>query len=81
MVTALDAAFTNGATVQQAAERVPDESVKSCFVVGEPEECKDQILDLMVHAENLNFGQVCLAKIGPDYEEAITLLRQHVLKD
>ena len=81
LVTKLDEAFTNGATVQQAAELIPDESVKSCFVVGEPEECKDQILDLMEHAENLNFGQVCLAKIGPDYEEAIGLLRRDVLVD
>ena len=81
LVTAVDEAFENGATVAQAAQLIPDEAVKSCFVVGEPEECKDQILDLMEHAENLNFGQVCLAKLGPNYEEAITLLRQVVLAD
>tara|TARA_B100000676_G_scaffold297145_1_gene338390 strand:- start:46533 stop:47603 length:1071 start_codon:yes stop_codon:yes gene_type:complete len=81
LVTLLEGAFANGATVQEAAELVPDEAVKSCFVVGEPEECKDQILELMEHAENLNFGQVSLAKLGPDYKEAMTLLRQDVLTD
>ncbi|NKB21767.1 MAG: LLM class flavin-dependent oxidoreductase [Alphaproteobacteria bacterium] len=81
LVTAVDDAFKNGATAAQAAQMIPDEAVKSCFVVGEPEECKDQILDLMEHAANLDFGQVCLAKLGPDYEEAITLLRQEVLTD
>ena len=35
----------------------------------------------MQYAEDLNFGQVCLAKLGPDYEEAITLLRQVVLTE
>ena len=81
LVKAVDDAFKNGATVDQAAQIIPDEAVKSCFVVGEPEECKDQILDLMQYAEDLNFGQVCLAKLGPDYNEAITLLRQVVLTE
>ena len=81
LVKAVDDAFKNGATVDQAAQIIPDEAVKSCFVVGEPEECKDQILDLMQYAEDLNFGQVCLAKLGPDYKEAITLLRQVVLTE
>lgn len=39
----------------------------------------NQTLDPMEHAEKLNFGQVSLAKLGPDYEEAITLLRRDVL--
>lgn len=79
LVAAVDEAFMKGASVAQAAKIIPDKAVKSCFVVGEPEECKDQILELMEHAQNLKFGQVCLAKLGPDYEEAMTLLRQEVL--
>ena len=62
-----------------AARLVPDEAVKSCFVAGGPEECRDQIVELMDHAARLDFGQVCFAKLGPDYEEAITLLRREVL--
>ena len=79
LITAVDDAFNNGSTVAQVAKIIPDDAVKSCFVVGRPDECRDQILELMEEAENLNFDQVCLAKLGPDYEEAITLLSKHVL--
>jgi len=71
--------FNNGATVQEAAKLISDSDVRSCFVAGQPEECKDQILDLMDEAERLKFGQVSFAKLGPDYGEAITLLREEIL--
>tara|TARA_Y100001934_G_scaffold178632_1_gene211403 strand:+ start:6144 stop:7214 length:1071 start_codon:yes stop_codon:yes gene_type:complete len=79
LVKSVDEAFSKGATVSQVAEIIPDEAVKSCFVVGEPDECKEQILGLMEDAQQLNFGQVCLAKLGPNYGEAIKLLRENVL--
>ena len=43
------------------------------------EECRDQILALMEHAERLAISQISFAKLGPDYEEAITLLREEIL--
>jgi len=33
----------------------------------------------MKEAERLQFRQIAFAKLGPDYDEAITLLRHQVL--
>jgi hypothetical protein len=52
--------------------------VKSCFVVGGPEECRDQLASLLIEAERLGFGQIAFAKLGPDYSAAITILREIV---
>ncbi len=79
LVKSLKDTFENGATVQDAAKLIPDEAVGSCFVAGRPEECRDQILALMEHAELLAISQISFAKLGPDYEEAITLLREEIL--
>ena len=79
LIHSLGDAFDSGATVQDAATLIPDSAVTSCFIVGRPEECREQVLGLMEQAERLAFGQVSFAKLGPDYAEAITLLREEVL--
>jgi len=79
LVKALQESFDGGATVHDAAKLIPGDAVGSCFVVGRPEECRDQIAALMDEAERLAIGQVALAKLGPDYDDAITLLRDEVL--
>ena len=79
LVDTLEEAFSNGATVPEASKLVPDEAVKSCFVAGSPEECQHQIKQLMDTAQTLDFDQVCFAKLGPDYAEAISLLRDEIL--
>jgi alkanesulfonate monooxygenase SsuD/methylene tetrahydromethanopterin reductase-like flavin-dependent oxidoreductase (luciferase family) len=79
LIETLKDAFNSGASVQAAASLIPDEAVASCFVAGRPEECREQILGLMEEAQRLEFGQVSFAKLGPDYAEAITLLREEVL--
>lgn len=79
LIKTLQDAFTEGASVQDAASLVPDSAVSSCFIAGTPEECREQVRDLMEQAERLSFAQVSFAKLGPDYAEAITLLREEVL--
>ena len=72
-------ACSQGATIQAASALLSDEAVKSCFVAGSPEECRDQLAALLNEANRLQFGQVALAKLGPDYDEAINLLRSEVI--
>ena len=79
LVLSLKEACAGGATVQAASTLIPDDDVMSCFVAGGPEECRDQIAALLNHAARLNFGQIAFAKLGPDYNEAIKLLRDQVL--
>lgn len=81
LIKTMQETFGGSATVQEAAALIPDSAVKSCFVAGTPEECRDQVAELMEHARRLDLSQVSFAKLGPDYAEAITLLREEVLTD
>lgn len=79
LVKSMKEACAGGATLHVAAALVPDHVVTSCVVAGGPEECRDQLGALMEGAERLKFGQISFTKLGPDYEEAIKLLRHQVL--
>lgn len=79
LIKTLEDAFNSGASVQNASALIPDSAVASCFVAGRPEECRDQIEDLLDRADRLGIHQVSFAKLGPDYAEAITLLREEIL--
>jgi 5,10-methylenetetrahydromethanopterin reductase len=79
LVRSLKEAVASGASTEVASALVPDDAVISCVVAGGPEECRDQVTALLDQAARLNFSQVAFAKLGPDYDEAIKLLRQRVL--
>ncbi len=79
LINSLKEAFAGGATLQSAARLISDDTVTSCFVAGGPEECRDQIAGLIEEAKRLEFGQLAFAKLGPDYDDAIELLRRKVL--
>jgi 5,10-methylenetetrahydromethanopterin reductase len=67
------------ASLGEAAALLPDHAVASCFVVGTPEQCRDQLAPLLAAAERYNLGQISFTKLGPDYDDAIHLLRRQVL--
>jgi alkanesulfonate monooxygenase SsuD/methylene tetrahydromethanopterin reductase-like flavin-dependent oxidoreductase (luciferase family) len=79
LVQSLKEACAGGATVRAASTLVSDDALTGSFVAGSPEECRDQIAPLIDEAERLKFGQIAFAKLGPDYDEAIRLLRDQVL--
>lgn len=79
LVQSLKEALASGRTLHDVSPLIPDHAVSSCFVAGDPEECQHQLTALMKEAERLQFRQIAFAKLGPDYDEAITLLRHQVL--
>lgn len=74
LVAGLKQACSGGATIDAASTLLSDAAVKSCFVVGTPEECRDQLAPLLSAAERLDVQQIAFAKLGPDCDEAIALL-------
>jgi len=54
-VDSLTQACRGGATIQAASALLPDDAVKSCFVVGGPEECRDQ-LDALILKTSVDGG-------------------------
>lgn len=79
IVQSLKEACAGGATIRAVSTLIPDIAVTSCFVAGGPQECRDQVAALIDYAERHQFGQIAFAKLGPNYDEAIELLRHQVL--
>jgi alkanesulfonate monooxygenase SsuD/methylene tetrahydromethanopterin reductase-like flavin-dependent oxidoreductase (luciferase family) len=78
-VLKLKEAFASGATVEQASALLTEHMVKAYYAAGKPEEVRDQIIELAGAAGRLGYDQVALAKLGPDYEQAIRLLADQVV--
>ena len=78
-VLKLKEAFVAGATVEDASALVSEHMVKTYYAAGRPEEVRDQIVELVGAAGRLGYDHVAFAKLGPDYEEAITLLADEVV--
>lgn len=78
-VLKLKDAFTAGATVEEASALVTEHMVKTYYAAGRPEEVRDQIIELVGAAARLGYDHVAFAKLGPDYDEAINLLAEHVV--
>jgi alkanesulfonate monooxygenase SsuD/methylene tetrahydromethanopterin reductase-like flavin-dependent oxidoreductase (luciferase family) len=75
----LKAAFESGATVEQASALVTDQMLRCYYAAGNPEEVRDQIIELVGAAGQLGYDHVAFAKLGPDYDEAIKLLAEQVV--
>jgi alkanesulfonate monooxygenase SsuD/methylene tetrahydromethanopterin reductase-like flavin-dependent oxidoreductase (luciferase family) len=71
--------FEAGATIEQVSALVSDEMVDSGFIAGTPRDCVRPLEEMCAHAQKYGFDQICLAKLGPDYEEAITILSRDLL--
>jgi 5,10-methylenetetrahydromethanopterin reductase len=78
-VEAVRAAFARGGTIHQVSELVTDDMIDAIFVAGTPEECIDRVALYLKEAANRGFDHVLMAKLGPDYAEAIKILGDEML--
>lgn len=78
-VLRLKECFTSGATVEEAASFVTEDIVRACYVAGRPDEVVEQILSFIGAAAELGYDHIAFAKLGPNYEEAISLLADEVV--
>jgi alkanesulfonate monooxygenase SsuD/methylene tetrahydromethanopterin reductase-like flavin-dependent oxidoreductase (luciferase family) len=78
-VIKLKEAYASGATVEAASQLVSEAMVKSYYAAGKPEEVRDQIIELTAAAGRLGYDHIAFAKLGPNYEEAISLLADAIV--
>jgi alkanesulfonate monooxygenase SsuD/methylene tetrahydromethanopterin reductase-like flavin-dependent oxidoreductase (luciferase family) len=78
-VLKLKEAYAAGATVEEASSLVDETMVKTYYAAGTPEEVRGQIIELAGAAGRLGYDHIAFAKLGPDYEEAISLLANDVV--
>jgi 5,10-methylenetetrahydromethanopterin reductase len=72
-------AFETGETIEEVAALISDKMVDAGFIAGTPRDCAAGLEEMCARAQEFGFDQICLAKLGPDYEEAITLLSRELL--
>ena len=81
LILSLKVAYAGGATVTSRLDAYFSSNRHQLFRGGRSGRSarRDYIAALIDEAERLNFGQIAFAKLGPDYDEAINLLRHRVL--
>jgi 5,10-methylenetetrahydromethanopterin reductase len=72
-------AFEAGGTIEQVSALISDAMVDIGFIAGTPRDCVKPLEEMCAYAQEYGFDQICLAKLGPDYEEAITVLARDLL--
>src|SRR5581483_3919281 len=72
-------AFEAGGTIEQVSALITDAMVDIGFIAGTPRECAETLEAMCARAEEYGFDQILLAKLGPSYEDAITVLARDLL--
>jgi alkanesulfonate monooxygenase SsuD/methylene tetrahydromethanopterin reductase-like flavin-dependent oxidoreductase (luciferase family) len=72
-------AFEAGGTLEQVAALITDAMVDIGFIAGTPSQCIEQLEEMCGYAQEYGFDQICLSKLGPHYDEAITILSRDLL--
>lgn len=72
-------AFDEGKTIEKVAPMISDSMVDAGFIAGRPKDCVEKLHEMCDHAAKLGFAQVCLAKLGPNYQESIKILAREIL--
>src|SRR5688572_7817926 len=71
--------FEHGQTIEEAASLVTDKMVDAGFIAGRPKDCVEKVEEMCEQAASYGFDQICFAKLGPDYTEAIEILGNDLL--
>ena len=60
---------------------VTDSMVDAMFIAGTPGECLERMLDVRDTARQQGFGQLMFSELGPDVDEAVSLLCDHIMPE
>ena len=75
----LNQAEKRGATAEEFASLVTDSMVDAIFIAGTPGDCLERMLEVRDAARQQGFGQLMFSELGPDVDEAMTLLCNEVI--
>lgn len=78
-VRRLDGAESRGAAGKELDELVTDSMVDAIFLAGTPGDCLERMLEVKEIAQSQGFGQLMFSELGPDVDEALSLLCGEIL--
>ena len=78
-VQRLDQAEKRGASCAEFDRLVTDGMVDAIFIAGQPGDCIERMIEVRNIAESQGFQQLTFSELGPDVDEAVTLLCDEIL--
>ncbi len=75
----LDVAERNGATESEFDGLVTDGMVDAIFIAGAPGYCAERMVEIRDTAQAQGFSQLMFSELGPDVEEAVSLLCEGII--
>ena len=78
-VQRLDHAEKGGASGADFDRLVTDGMVDAIFIAGQPGDCIERMIEVRNIAESQGFQQLMFSELGPDVDEAVTLLCDEIL--
>ncbi len=78
-IARLDEAEMNGATGAKFDALVTDAMVDAIFIAGAPGDCAERMVEISQIARDQGFTQLMFSELGPDVDEAVSLLCEDVL--
>ena len=73
-VERLDAAESRGVAGKELDDLVTDSMVDAIFIAGTPGDCLERMVEVKEIAKSQGFGQLMFSELGPDVDEALSLL-------
>ncbi len=75
----LDLAEQRGASPEEFDSLVTDSMIDAIFLAGTPGDCLERMLEVRDTARRQGFGQLMFSELGPDVDEAMSLLCDEVV--
>ena len=75
----LDQSEKKGATAEEFDSLVTDSMVDAIFIAGTPGDCLERMLEVKDTAQQQGFGQLMFSELGPDVDEAMSLLCDEII--
>ena len=75
----LDQAEKSGVTEAELDDLVTDDMIDAIFIAGTPQECVERMIEVQKIAEGQGFQQLMFSELGPDIDEALSLLCDEII--
>ncbi len=75
----LDLVEKRGASEKEFESAVTDSMVDAIFIAGAPGDCAERMVEVQEIARSQGFGQLMFSELGPDVDEALSLLCNEVM--
>ncbi len=77
----LDQCEKKGPSAQKLESMVTDSMVDAIFIAGTPGDCLERMLEVRDTARRQGFGQLMFSELGPDVDEAVSLLCNYIVPE